>query len=94
MRSLWDGQGSALGNGERDRDEGGNDGSDSGSGSARGGTRRRRSGRSLDLAVGDLGDGLDAVLGNGGNGTGEEGDGGDGEAHLDYVAVFWIRDGR
>jgi hypothetical protein len=41
--------------------------------------------RSLDLTVGDLGDGLDAVLRNSGDGTSHDGNGGDGETHVDDV---------
>jgi hypothetical protein len=50
--------------------------------------------RSLDLAIGDLGDGLDRVLRHSGNGAGEEGDRGSGETHLDYGCgrVVGIRD--
>jgi hypothetical protein len=50
--------------------------------------------RSLDLAIGDLGDGLDRVLRHSGNGAGEEGDRGGGETHLDYGCgrVVGIRD--
>jgi hypothetical protein len=40
-------------------------------------------GRSLDLAIGDLGDGLDGVLRNSNDGTSQEGNGGDGETHVD-----------
>jgi hypothetical protein len=43
--------------------------------------------RSLDLTVGDLGDGLDAVLRNSGDGTSHDGNGGDGETHVDDVLV-------
>lgn len=45
--------------------------------------------RSLDLAIGDLGDGLDGVLRNSGDGAGEEGDRGGGETHLDY-GCGWV----
>jgi hypothetical protein len=44
--------------------------------------------RSLDLTVGDLGDGLDAVvLRNSDDGTSQEGNGGDGETHVDDVVA-------
>jgi hypothetical protein len=39
--------------------------------------------RSLDLTIGDLGDGLHAVLRNSGDGTSQDGNGGDGETHVD-----------
>lgn len=48
--------------------------------------------RSLDLAVADLGDGLDAGLGDGGDDAGEEGYGGSGETHLDRVVEVGVSD--